>query len=37
MPTDVGKNIKGIMDLPIGDGAKEAILYGNAHRILFGE
>lgn len=36
MPTDVGKNIKGIMDLPIGDGAKEAILHGNAHRILFG-
>ena len=36
MPTDVGKNVAGIMDLPIGDGAKEAILYGNAHRILFG-
>ena len=37
MPTDVGKNIEGIMGLPMGDKAKHAILYGNAHRILFGD
>ena len=36
MPTDIGENIESIKSLPLRDGTIEAILYGNAYRILFG-
>ena len=35
MPTDIGENIESIKSLPLSDGTIEAILYGNAHKILF--
>jgi len=37
MPSDIGKNIQGIRDLPLSDGALEAILFKNAYRLLFKE
>ncbi|MFH1240862.1 MAG: amidohydrolase family protein [Pseudomonadota bacterium] len=35
MPEDIGKNIEAIRSLPLSDRTLEAILYGNAYRILF--
>jgi len=36
MPSDIGKNVAAIQALPLSDRAIEAILFGNAHRLLFG-
>jgi len=35
MPGSIGKNVEAIKSLPLSDRAIEAILYRNAHRILF--
>jgi len=35
MPADIGQNIEAIKSLPLSDSTIEAMLYGNAHRILF--
>ena len=36
VPTDIKQNIEVIKSLPLSDRTIEAILYGNAQRILFG-
>jgi hypothetical protein len=36
MPTGIRKNIEAIQSLPLSDHTKEAILYKNAYKILFG-
>ena len=35
MPTEIGKNIEAIKSLPLSDRTLEAILFRNAHKILF--
>lgn len=35
MPADIGENIQGIKALPLSDRTIEAMLYGNAYKILF--
>jgi hypothetical protein len=35
MPTEIGKNIEAIKSLPLSKHTIEAILYRNAHKILF--
>lgn len=35
MPADIGENIESIKSLPLSDKTVEAILYGNAHKVLF--
>ncbi|MDB4443857.1 amidohydrolase family protein [bacterium] len=36
MPADIGKNIEAVQSLPLKESTIEAMLYGNANRILFG-
>ncbi len=36
MPKDIKENIEAIKSLPLSDGTIEAMLYGNARKILFG-
>jgi len=36
MPTSIAENVTAIKSLPLKDGTIEAILYKNAHKILFG-
>jgi len=36
MPTGIRANAEAIQSLPLGEASVQAILYGNAHRILFG-